>query len=137
MARALVEYSLQLPVTLFASRLNEQHYLLQGVLRWTVWPTDEILAELEYWLEREGHSGWSCLLSFALLDDPVPFEVRQRVSVATTRPHFGGLRWWFRCPGECDGRSCGRRSHKLYLPAGGVGFACLLCHGLVYSSTRH
>ncbi|MSO70980.1 MAG: hypothetical protein EXQ88_03055 [Alphaproteobacteria bacterium] len=54
--------------------------------------------------------------------------VRYRVRLTTTRPHYGGLRWWFVCP------SSGRRVHKLFLPLGGhrflsrdayqLGFAC-------------
>jgi hypothetical protein len=130
--RSLVESSLQLSITPFASHLNQEHSRPKGVLRWTVWPTDEILAELEYRLEREGYSGWTCLLSFALEDDPEPVEVHQRISMVKTRPHFGGRRWWFRCPGDVE---CGRRCHKLYLPWGGSGFACRGCHGLIYSST--
>jgi hypothetical protein len=91
------------------------------------------MAELEYWIEPEGMSDRVCVLSFELLDRPTPSPVHQRIALTRTRPNFGGLRWWFLCPGS--EQPCGRRCHKLYLPAGGVGFACCLCHGLVYSST--
>jgi hypothetical protein len=33
----------------------------------------------------------------------------------TTRPHLGGLRWWFVCPLIVGGCACGRRCAKLYL----------------------
>ena len=39
-----------------------------------------------------------------------------RVRLMTTRPQFGGLRWWFICPLVSNGRPCGRRVGKLYLP---------------------
>jgi hypothetical protein len=35
---------------------------------------------------------------------------------ATTRPRYGGVRWWFVCP------ATGRRAFKLYLPRGGRRF---------------
>jgi hypothetical protein len=44
-----------------------------------------------------------------------------RVGLTTTRPHFGGLRWWFVCPLSVEGTRCGRRVGKLYLPPAGGG----------------
>ena len=39
-----------------------------------------------------------------------------RVRLTTTRPHLGGLRWWFVGPLVADDQVCGRRVGKLYLP---------------------
>jgi hypothetical protein len=36
-----------------------------------------------------------------------------RVQLETTRPHYGGVRWWFICP------LSGRRARVLYLPGSG------------------
>jgi hypothetical protein len=58
-------------------------------------------------------------------------DVVDRGPLASTRPYFGGLRWWWRCLG------CGRRVGKLYLPPGQTRFRCRRCHGLTYRSTRH
>jgi hypothetical protein len=52
------------------------------------------------------------------------------VPLATTRPHFGGCRWWFLCPL----RGCGRRAGKLYLPCGARLFGCRHCYGLTYAT---
>jgi hypothetical protein len=52
------------------------------------------------------------------------------VSLTTTRPHFGGLRWWFVCP------ACGRRVAKLHSPPGGDIFASRAAYGLAYHSQR-
>ena len=43
-------------------------------------------------------------------------EIDDKIFLATTRPPFGGLRWWFVCP------RLNRRVRKLYLPLGGVTF---------------
>lgn len=58
------------------------------------------------------------------------FDVDYKVTLVTTRPYCGGLRWWFLCPG----RRCGRRVAKLYFPPGnGVQyFLCRHCYDLTY-----
>src|SRR5689334_19585223 len=53
----------------------------------------------------------------------------QRVTLEATHLHFGGCRWWFRCP------SCERRCAGLYLPPQGNAFACRVCYGLAYQSS--
>ena len=54
------------------------------------------------------------------------------VRTATTRCHFGGRRFWLRCPA----RSCGRRVGKLYLPPHGRYYLCRHCHQLSYRSRQ-
>jgi hypothetical protein len=53
------------------------------------------------------------------------------ILLETTRPHLGGLRWWFTCP------RCGRRARKLFHPPGGSGFGCRNCHHLTYRSRSY
>jgi hypothetical protein len=55
-------------------------------------------------------------------------NTQQDVYLHTTTLHFGGVRWWFRCP------RCGRQSAKLYLPRHGSVFLCRVCHDLTYES---
>jgi hypothetical protein len=57
-----------------------------------------------------------------------------RVGLVTTRPQFGGLRWWFVCPLVVNGLPCGGRVAKLYLC--GRYFGCRRCHGLTYTSCQ-
>jgi hypothetical protein len=57
-------------------------------------------------------------------------EIDDKIFLATTRPPFGGLRWWFLCP-----RS-GRRVRKLYLPLGGRHFWSRRAYVLAYASQR-
>ena len=58
------------------------------------------------------------------------------VPVVATTPHFGGRRWYFRCPIVVNGRMCRRRTMKLYLPPGGLVFGCRKCHDLTYTSSQ-
>ncbi len=59
-----------------------------------------------------------------------------RVGLTATRPRFGGVRWWFLCPLTVNGKACGRRVGKLYLPPRGRYFGCRHCHQLSYSSCQ-
>lgn len=54
-----------------------------------------------------------------------------RVDLRTTRPYFGGLRWWFTCP------LCQRRAQKLYRPPFGDHFGCRHCYSLSYESRSY
>ena len=53
------------------------------------------------------------------------------VNLTTTRPHFGGVQWWFVCP-MCNRARCS----KLYLPPSGRRFGCRSCHDLTYASSQ-
>jgi hypothetical protein len=54
-------------------------------------------------------------------------QTRVRVNLTTTKPHFGGVRYWYVCP------HCGRRSAKLYATNRERTVACRVCLRLVYS----
>jgi hypothetical protein len=57
-------------------------------------------------------------------------KIDDKVYLAPTRPHFGGLRWWFVCP------HLNRRVRKLYLPLGGRHFWSRRGYELAYASQR-
>jgi hypothetical protein len=57
-------------------------------------------------------------------------KIDDKVYLAPTRPHFGGLRWWFVCP------HLNRRVRKLYLPLGGHHFWSRRAYELAYASQR-
>lgn len=56
-------------------------------------------------------------------DGPVTYA---RIGVTTTKPHFGGVRYWLVCP------DCNRRVGKLYATAHDRRYLCRLCRDLVY-----
>lgn len=58
------------------------------------------------------------------------------VALAPTRPFFGGVRWWFLCPGLPSGARCKRRTTTLYLPMRVWAFACRVCHRLTCDSVQ-
>jgi len=59
-------------------------------------------------------------------------ELDYKVELITTPCNFGGVRYWFICPLVINGRPCGRRVGKLYLPPGGKYFGCRHCYNLTY-----
>ncbi len=52
------------------------------------------------------------------------------ITLTSSTPHFGGVRYWFSCP-KCSGRV-----GKLYRPNLADKFACRHCHNLTYLSTQ-
>ena len=58
--------------------------------------------------------------------------VNYDVELYTTRPYFGGIRWWFICPNP----ECERMIVKLYRPPGAQYFLCRTCQNLTYTSCR-
>lgn len=58
--------------------------------------------------------------------------VNYNVELFTTRPYFGGVRWWFICPNQ----DCERMVVKLYQPPGAKYFLCRTCNNLTYQSCR-
>jgi len=63
-------------------------------------------------------------------------EITEPVLLQSTRPNYGGRRWWFTCPLVIDGKACERRAAKLYLPPGGLYYGCRHCYGLSYRSAQ-
>jgi hypothetical protein len=63
-------------------------------------------------------------------------RIEESVRLQTTRPNFGGVRWWFSCPHVVEGGECGRRVGKLYRPPRGRSFACRHCLDLTYESCQ-
>jgi hypothetical protein len=76
-------------------------------------------------------NSWLCLrYSMADYWSGEEFKIDDKVYLATTRPHFGGLRWWFVCP------HLNRRVRRLYLPLGGRHFWSRRAYRLAYASQR-
>ena len=64
------------------------------------------------------------------ISDPVrgaSHSIEQEIRLTTTRPRFGGVRWWFVCPHS------GTRVGRLHLPPSASQFAARRVHGLKYA----
>jgi hypothetical protein len=57
-------------------------------------------------------------------------EIEQCVDFSSDLTPWGSVRWWLICP-QCKGRCV-----MLYLPEGGMRFACRQCHNLSYASAQ-
>lgn len=87
------------------------------------------------YLVRTGADDGTAELSYACRrGNAAPETIRDPIRLQTTRPKFGGLRWWFTCPLVTAGRPCRRRVATLYLV--GRYFGCRACHGLTYRSCQ-
>ncbi len=87
------------------------------------------------WISKYSNKKFSSI-SYAFLpeDDTEPIIVLsykienhlvdETIILQSTKPHFGGSRWWFTCP------LCKSRMGKLYLPPKSNYFACRRCHDL-------
>jgi hypothetical protein len=62
--------------------------------------------------------------------------VDYRVRMETTRPNYGGLRWWFLCPLQRPDGGAPRRVDKLLLPPGGRYFGSRQSYDLTYTSCQ-
>ena len=50
-------------------------------------------------------------------------DIAYYVDLITTKPNYGGVRWWFVCPGQ----DCDIMVGKLYQPPGANYFLCRTC----------
>lgn len=106
-----------------------------GISWWQNAGTDEVTARIGWEMKTVEASGW-LRLYYTITPRRDPENERAidyRVPLETTEPHFGGLRWWFRCPGP----GCrGQRVAKLYKPPSDDHFLCRTCYDLVYRSSQ-
>jgi hypothetical protein len=81
--------------------------------------------------EHEPWNSWvrlKCRMTDYWTDEPL--EIDDKIRLTTSRPPFGGLRWWFVCP------RLNRKVRKLYLPLGSRHFWSRCAYGLAYASQR-
>ena len=97
-------------------------------LTWSSVPSGRELASIGFVVDTRDTREPFARLHYQVNGNPKDYRVR----LESSRPPFGGLRWWWRCPVV----TCGRRVLKLYLPPGGGVFACRSCHRLTYTSVQ-
>ncbi len=106
------------------SRMVEMGVIKQGVIasgNWQWTRNGEQVANIGYSVKTLYTDSPHIRLQYTSNGESLDYTV----SLTTTRPHYGGVRWWFQCPA----RGCGRHVAVLY---GGKIFACRHCHRLAY-----
>ena len=107
-----------------------------GWLWWTNTATGELTASVGYTRETDGNLVVLRLRYTVTRRDGESVGVDEPIALQTTPSPVGGFRWWFTCPLVVNGRLCGRRVGKLYLPPGSRYFGCRHCHDLTYVSCQ-
>ena len=107
-----------------------------GSLWWTNTATGEQTASAGYTREVANDVVVLRLRYTVTRRDDESVGVEEPIWLQTTPSTVGGFRWWFTCPLVVNGRGCGRRVGKLYLPPGGRYFGCRQCHDLTYTSCQ-
>lgn len=101
-----------------------------SVLRWTETRTGRETATMAFVADLADPGAAWMRLAFGSGVGASRCEHECMIRLATTRPRFGGLRWWFACP--LSGRRCG----KLHLPPGAGAFASRQAWRLDHHSQR-
>jgi hypothetical protein len=110
---------------------------VMGSIKWTNTRTEEQTGAMGFIIEPRENDGFIFRVSYTITrregdkqDFDYPLELQ------TTRPHYGGRRWWFTCPLVVNGLPCYRRVSKLYLPPGAKYLGCRHCYDLTYRSCQ-
>ena len=123
-------------LTLSISTLLDKHALIPGGHSSGSWiwfyPGHEPHARIRYeaYLGDTGE-GWLDL-RYSVNGTPV----NSRIDLVTTRPTYGGFRWWFLCPLERKNGGIPCRMAILHLPPGKLYFRSRQAYGLTYRSCR-
>jgi hypothetical protein len=131
--KATVECSL----VLTASSLVRKRALVpcartSGSWGWTYDGDDKPHATIAYEADLTDPENTWLRLRYQRNGEPVDYKVR----LVTTKPNYGGRRWWFICPLARRDGGPPRRVAKLYLPSGGKYFGSREAYGLTYTSCQ-
>jgi hypothetical protein len=102
-----------------------------GNIRWTSSRTGEETSKIGYEVNVPGR--WLRLM-YTLTRREEDFDYK--IPLLTSDLPWGGFRWWFKCALTTNGRYCGRRVGKLFLPPGGRYYGCRHCHDLTYTTCQ-
>src|SRR5262249_14685166 len=118
-----VETCFVLNVARFGKRLTQFQRFLFADMHWTNSLAERILS-VHYRLENNNMER-PVLHLLSRTDGRGSKEpMWENIVLTSTKPNFGGLRWWFVCPLVDKGVVCDRRVAKLYLPPAALYFGC-------------
>jgi len=135
LAKSVVEDALQLDILYF-----QQNRLLSwapDIVHNLNWHRGEkVISSIGFTLLGEQGRPHSIRLNYDAFLGQDKYPCGYTVTLVPTSCNYGGVRWWFICPGWRGGIECRRRCRILYLPSGAIYFVCRRCHELTYDSTR-
>jgi hypothetical protein len=133
------KYLVEDSLILDTNRLMHEGVLQEGVHKfggWGWWDaiTGERASSLDYEVNTTNPAFLWIRLSYTFTQTRETMNYLIRLT--TTRPNFGGLRWWFICPINITNRVCNLRIGKIYLPPFSLYFGCRVCNDLTYRSCQ-
>jgi hypothetical protein len=134
--RSVVESCLVLDIRQLAREGWLDRETSSGLMWWAGGLTQERIGSLRFRRDSDGSQDVIRLLYTITRRNGARMEIDEPVPVRATVRHTGGRQWWFVCPLSVDGRGCGRRVCKLYLPPSSRYFGCRYCHDLTYRSCQ-
>ena len=134
--RATVEDSISLNISKLFQRGIIGPWSGGGTLLWRSVETGEESCSVGFWVDAEDEEQVILNLKYAVTRDDVKTDIKEAVRLTYTRPHFGGKRWWFRCPLKKNGKVCNTRVGRLHLPPRAQFFGCRNCYSLTYQSCQ-
>ena len=103
-----------------------------GSLQWHNTRTGQEVATIGVHFDSRGHTPKMILDYQVTPHGGQPQPVKYEVEFTSTPCRYGGVRWWFVCPG----RNCHRRVGCLYKPPNSLYFCCRHCHQLTYMASQ-
>jgi hypothetical protein len=128
--RPAFEASLRIDLsTPHVKALVDRHEAVSG--RWTWSSGGQTIGAVRYAFIPLGEASAKLMLGYVVAGTPVT----QTIALATIRPHYGGLRWWFVCPAFAS-QGTRRLVRCICMPAGASSFASRAAHRLNYQSQK-
>lgn len=95
-----------------------------GTIRWRIGAYGRVTGACSYRVSYEVPGQRRLTLAYTVNGEPIT----DQVLLTSTRPHYGGYRWWFAC------RRCNRRVGVLFNP--GSVWRCRHCWRITYRSSN-
>lgn len=131
--KSTVEDSLSLTVTaLMQKKALVPGSWTRGSWGWTYDGAERPHATIGYEASLVDPAAAWLRLHYKASGEPVDYKVR----LVSTRPTYGGRRWWFLCPLQRPDGEPARRVAKLHLPPGARYFGSREAYGLTYTSCQ-
>jgi len=107
----------------------------EAIFSWKTGPADEDVATVRAKVMSRSATRVDVCLAYMVYTDGVPDEISETIHLVKASQDCG-RKWWFRCPAEVDGQTCGRQVGVLYLPPAQQYFGCITCHDLAYAWSK-